>query len=236
MFPSDNFEPTSKRWVETVQNVIQSTETQRPRQESELERLQREARSVMDDVSSQVNSYYTNTLAQYPAYQRTVPMRTALGGLSKTISVSAAALPGMTLPETWISVFSTPITLNIADTVAGVRLNSAQFGLQGPTGYYLKFRWLVNGSVEGINNNQWMSRHSFNLSVYQMDPTTPVLTNVTNRYAHWSGASTSTLNLELQVSIENIASRGSAVAATNVTLLAQDNNGNDTYLDVMVTV
>jgi hypothetical protein len=236
MFPSDNLEPQSKRWVRSIENTIETLEGAQPGLDSQLSRLQNEGTSVIDDVSSNVNAYYTATMAQYPAYQRTILMTDIFNALSKTVNVSAPAAADSTVAETWVSMFTHDITMPAAKTTVGIRLNGAQFGLRGPSAYYLRFRWRVNASIEGIGTSRWLSRHQFNLSTYNMDPTTPVLTNVTNRYVHWTGASTTTLTLELQASIQSIASIGSAVASQAITMEALDNNGKETYLDVMVTV
>lgn len=236
MFPPAKLDPNNTAWVNGVQNAIESAERTQPALERDLNNLQRESNSVLQQVSSRVNAYYTDTLQQYPVFERTLPMSEVLGGFTKVVSISAPAAADSTVAETWVSLFTNTLTLPFAVTAVGVRLNSAQFGLQGPSAYSLRFRWLVGTVPEGINTTAWMSRHQFNLTEYPMNPTTPILTNVGNRYAYRSAASFSTVSLALQASIQNPASRTSSVAAQNVTLHALNNDGNPAFQNVMVTV
>lgn len=235
MFPPANMDPNSTAWVNAVQSSIEAAERLQPGLETDLEFLQRENNGVLKQVSSRVNSYYKQTLLQYPVFQRTIAMDEVFEGLSKTVSVSAPAAADSTVAETWVSMMARTITLPFAVTKVGVRLNSAQFGLQGPSAYTMRFRWRVSGISEGILTNPWMSRHQFNLTEYPMNPTTPVMTNVGNRYVYRTDASFSTIQLELQGSIQNPASRNSSVAAQNVTLHARNTDDNPTFLNVMIT-
>lgn len=236
MFPPANFDPQSQRWVNKVQGTLTSLESIEPRITSELDALQRQNNSVLDDVTSNVNAYYEATLAQYPAFQRTVPMRHVLGAETKVVSISAPfSDDDAPVAETWVDVFSENISLPASVAVAGVRLNSAQFRIQGPSTYYLGFRFLVGTITEGINSTIWMSRHQFNLSTYQMDATNPTLTNISNRYVHWTGTSTNSIAVKLQARIEDSTNTESAVSAQNITFHGTDNNDRNTYLDVMVT-
>jgi hypothetical protein len=236
MFPRDNLDAQSQRWVRSVEATIETLESHQTRLDHDLSRLHKENASVMDDVTANINAYYNSTLAQYPAFQRTVPMADIFGDISKTVSISAPAAADSTVAENWVSVFSYDIGLPFAATNMGVRLNGAQFQLSGPTAYSLRFRWRVNTQVEGINTNRWMSRHQFNLITYVMDPTNPILTNIANRYVYRTGSSVTDITVELQVSIQNIASRSNAVASQDVTFIALNDNDNDTHLDVMITV
>jgi hypothetical protein len=235
MFPPSNLAPDATRWVNTVQDTITELERRQPGLDGDLEQAQRSSNSVLTEVSSRVNAYYTNTLVQYPVTEKFLPMSECLGGINKTVAISAPAAANSTVAENWVSIFTKSITLPVAKTTAGFRLNNAQFMLVGPSTYELRFRWRVNSSTEGILNTKWMSRHEFNLSAFSMN-TTGVLALVTNRYVHWSGASTDTFTIELQATIANSSNLSSSVASQNITFRAVNNEGLDTYLDVMVTV
>lgn len=236
MFPPANLDPQSTRWKTKVEQSIEAAEKAQPNLDKELHALQRENNSVLSQVTSRVNSYYTNTYASYPAYQRTVAMETVFGAPTRTFNISAPVSADNTVAETWVTALSYSLPLAFPVTEAGIRLNSAQFGLQGPNAYVLRFRWRIGGTaIEGINTTPWMSRHQFNLTEYGMN-TPPVVTNVSNRYALWSGASTSLLTVELQASIQNPSNRTAAVASQSITLSSVNNENNPTYLDVMVTV
>lgn len=234
MFPYPNLAPESNRWANTVQKAITDLEARQPSLDNDLARLQRTSNSVLADVSSSINAYYTNTLVQYPVIQKFLTMDECLGGDSKTVSISAPAAANNTVAENWVSVFTHNITLPAAKTVAGFRLNNAQFMLLGSSTYIMRFRWRVNTVSEGLLTNKWMSRHEFNLREYAMSPGGQS-TLLTNRYVHWSGASASTFQIELQASIQNAATRGASVAAQDITFRPFDLNGLDTYLDLMVT-
>lgn len=236
MFPPANFDPQSSKWVRAIEETIEKNEQVHPRLDAELTALQRENNGVLNQVSSRVNAYYTATMAQYPVFQRTIPMSDVLGGESATISVSAPAAASTATAETWVTALSYTLPLPITTGVMGIRLNGAQFGLLGPSAYRLRFRWRVGTTTEGINTTPWMSRHQFNLSEYSLNPTTPVLTNVANRYTHWTGTATSVATVSLQMSILNISNRSLAVAAQDITLRALNNNNQPTYLDVMVSL
>lgn len=236
MFPTEDFGPQSKRWVNTVQDTITKVEKTQPMLDSDLAMLQREGRSVMDDVSSQVNAYYTATMAQYPAFQRSLPMQQVLGNTQKVVSISAPAAADNTVAENWVTIFAYTVNLNGPATTTGARLNSAQFAVYGPSAYYLRYRWALNGTAGGIATTTWMSRHQYNLSTFNMSPGPPTIHNVANQFAYWSGTSRSTATFTLQASIQNIANPSASVAAQNITFESVDNNGKDTYLDVMVTV
>lgn len=236
MFPPSNFSPPSQPWSKAIEKALMDAEKRQSQLEPALAAAQRDSNSVLTEVSTNVNNYYNSTLAQYPAFQRTIRMWDVLGDGTKTVSMTAPSSTTQTGAETWFSICSYNLALPSAKTTVGVRLNSAQFGLVGPAAYYLRFRWVVGGTTEGLDNTRWMSRNTFNLGVYTMNSPSVVLTNVTNRYVHWTGASTSTLSVELQATIENIASRTSAVAAQSVTFNAYDTGGNPTYMDLMVTV
>lgn len=236
MFPPSNLEPGSQAWARAIEEALLDVEKRQPQLDQALSLVQRESNSVLAEVSSNVNNYYNTTLAQYPAFQRTIPMLDVLGGASKVVSMTAPASTTQTGAENWVSIFTYNVPIPSAKSLIGIRLNSAQFGLTGPSTHYLRFRWRVNSTVEGLDNTRFMSRNTFNLGVYTMSTPTPTVTNVTNRYVHWSGTATSTLSIELQATIESIASRTAAVTAQNVTFSAYDNNGAATYLDLMVTV
>lgn len=237
MFPPNNLEPGSQNWVREVERVLTDVESKQPGQDTSLNMLQRAGTSVIDDVSSNINAYYTATMAQYPMFHFAIPMQKVLGGDTKVVAISAPAAADNTVAENWVEIFSTTVSLPVAKTVLGVRLNAAQMRLQGSATYDLKFRWVAGTTMtEGINTTRWMSRHEFNLEPFNLDPTTPVPVNVTNRYAHWTGASTSSIAVRLQACIENPASRASAVASQNITFHGVDSNGLDTYLDLMVTI
>ena len=233
MFPPSNVNPQSTKWVNAVEDAIETAESAQPVLDRELDALQRENNSVLRQVTSRVNSYYTNTYALYPMYQRTVPLSDIFGDSSRTINVSAPTAPNIESAETWVTVFSYDLPLAFPATDVGVRLNSAQFNIQGPSAYVLRFRWLVGGSPEGINTNIWMNRLSNNLDEFFMS-NPPLLSNVSNRYAMRSGAAVSILNVSLQVSILNPSNRNASVASQSVTFHALNDEDNPTYLDMMV--
>lgn len=237
MFPPANLEPESTRWKNQVEKSIEEQEQVQPRLDAELDALQRENNSVLDQVSSRVNNYYTNTLAQYPVFQRSVLMSDVFGGPSTTFNISAPAAANNTVAETWVTAFTYNLALPAAVAVLGVRLNGAEFRLQGPSGFKLRFRWRVGTITEGIDTTPWMSRHQFNLTEYFMGVTEAAaqLTNVNNRYVHWTGAAASTVAVNLQASIQNSSNRSLAVASQAVTMYAARVDGQPTYLDLMVT-
>lgn len=238
MFYPANLAPENSRWYKAVQDSLTSIETEQPRLDSELALLQKDNQSVINDVTSRVNDYYTNTLAQYPVFEYSVLLSSIIGA-STTVSVSAPAAANQTVSENWVDFFSHNMPLPTPRSAFGVRLNSAQFKMSGPSGYAIKFRWWIGvsgtGVPEGINITQWMSRHNFFLTPYSLTPGGSLF-NIENRYAYRSTSSTSVVQLKLQGCIENESNRSLAVAAQNVTLTPVDNSGNDTYLDVMVTV
>lgn len=237
MFPHNNLEPQSQRWVRTVQDTIQRLEREQPNLGSQLDMLQREGSKSLADVSSNVNAYYTDTMQQYPAFQRTVPMREVLGGVSSTVAISAPSVASDTDAENWVTLLTHNLSIPFSVTSLGVRLNSAEFLLAGSPGYALRFRWVIGNTPEGMNITRWMNRLQFKLSSYAMFSTTPTQTRITNRYVHWTGGSAiSTIQMRLQATIEQISNLNASVSSQSITLYAQDDNGSDTYLDVMVTV
>ncbi len=237
MFPPANLDPQSTRWKDLIESSLEEAEKVQPRLDAELDALQRENNSVLNQVTSRVNAYYTSTIGQYPVFEHSVLMSTVFGGPSTTFSVSAPAAADDTVAETWVTAFTYNLPLPAASTVLGVRLNGAQFRIDGPSAYRLRFRWHIDSTNEGITTARWMSRHNFNLSEYPMAATEPssILTNVSNRYAHYSGASVSTMPVSLQVSIQDATTRAAAVASQNITLYSYRVDGQPTYLDMMVT-
>lgn len=235
MFPRSNVPSNSQRWVNAIESSITDLEKRQPLLNGELERARQDGDSVINDVSANVNAYYAATMAQYPAFQRSFLMSDVLGGNSATIAMTAPASAADTDAETWFTMFSFSTIIPFPVTAIGVRLNSAQFVLQGPSAYRVRFRWRIGGTPEGINNNRWMNRRQFKLDAFDMSPS-GVQTNITNRYVHWSGTSTTNIQMNLQASIFNIASPNNAVTSQSVTILPVDTNGNPSHLDVMMTV
>jgi hypothetical protein len=235
MFPLTNLDPKSTAWTNKVQEVIQDTENRQPILEQNLDLLRKDSLDNLTEVSSRLNAYYQNTLVQYPVKLYPIPLRDAFGAASISRSISAPTSANNTVAENWVSVFTHNITLPNAVTTAGFRLNVLQMLAYGSSTYSLRYRWRVNGSVEGINSTRWMSRHEFHL-VAQTLQTAGAEHILSNRYVHWSGSSTSTFTLEIQACIQNDSNLNASVASQSITFEPTDLNGRATYLDVMVTV
>lgn len=235
MFPHNNLDPSSNPWANAIEQAIMDKEAAQPILEQDLALLQKDAISSLDEVSSRLNNYYTSTRALYPVSERFLAMRDCLGGDSKVVSISAPAAANNTVAENWVSVFTYGVSIPVAKTVVGWRLNNAQFTAAGSSSYELCYRWRVNTVSEGILTTKWMSRNEFNLETYPLS-TGGSSTLITNRYVYWTGASGTSFQIELQARIENASDRTLAVPAQNITFRPFNSDGLDTYIDIMVTV
>jgi hypothetical protein len=235
MFPRSNLAPESVSWANAVQDTVQSAETRQPILEQSLDALLRDSNSSTDEILSRLNAYYTNTLNTYPIKDYSIPMSDIIGN-GVTRNISAPASSNNSVAETWVTVFSYDIQLNSPAQIIGARLNTCQMRVTGSASYSLRYRWMVNTSPEGINNNRWMSRHEFHLPATLLSPTGSTHT-LTNHFVYRNnGSASSTYSMILQASIQSNSNLNSSVPSQSILFEPYGSNGLESYLDVMVTV